>query len=92
MNKQDFMKKVKESLELSSIDKADETVTKLSKLIAEIVNSGEEVCFGDLGKFSVKESAARKGRNPRTGETVDIPAQRSMKFKLAKKTKDMLNK
>lgn len=91
MNKPDFMKKVKESLELSNLDKADETITKLSKLIVEIVKSGEEVSFGDLGKFSLKESAARKGRNPQTGETIDIPAKRSMKFKLLKKAKDMLN-
>lgn len=91
MNKPDFMKKVKEALELSSVDKADETVSKLSKLVVELVKSGEEVSFGDLGKFSLKESAARKGRNPQTGETIDIPAKRSMKFKLVKKTKDMLN-
>jgi nucleoid DNA-binding protein len=91
MNKPDFMKKVKEALELSSVDKADETVSKLSKLVVELVKSGEEVNFGDLGKFSLKESAARKGRNPQTGETIDIPAKRSMKFKLVKKTKDMLN-
>lgn len=91
MNKSDFMKKVKESLELSSLDKADETVTKLSKLIVELVKSGEEICFGDLGKFSVKESAARKGRNPQTGETIDIPAKRSLKLKISKKTKDTLN-
>lgn len=91
MNKPDFLSKVKETLELSSISKADETVTKLSDLIVELVKSGEEVSFGDLGKFSVKESAARKGRNPKTGETIDIPAKRSMKFKVVKKTKDLLN-
>jgi nucleoid DNA-binding protein len=91
MNKPDFMKKVKEALELSNVDKADEIVSKLSKLVVELVKSGEEVSFGDLGKFSLKENAARKGRNPHTGETIDIPAKRSMKFKLVKKTKDMLN-
>lgn len=91
MNKPDFMKKVKESLELSSLDKADETVTKLSKLIVEIVKSGEEVNFGDLGKFEVKEVDARKARNPRTGETIDVPAKRAMKFKVSKKAKDMMN-
>ena len=91
MNKPDFMKKVKEALELPSIDKADDTVTKLSKLVVELVKSGEEVCFGDLGKFSVKEVAARKARNPRTGEMVEVPAKKAMKFKVVKKTKDMLN-
>lgn len=91
MNKPDFMKKVKEALELPSIDKADDTVTKLSWLVVELAKSGEEVCFGDLGKFSVKEVAARKARNPRTGEMVEVPAKKAMKFKVVKKTKDMLN-
>lgn len=91
MNKPDFMKKVKEALELSSIEKADETVTKLSKLVVELVKSGEEICLGELGKFDVKEVAARKARNPRTGETIDVPAKRVMKFKVSKKAKDMLN-
>lgn len=91
MNKQDFMKKVKEALELHSIDKADETVTKLSKLVVELVKSGEEVYLGELGKFCVNEVAARKARNPRTGETIDVPAKRVMKFKVSKKAKDAMN-
>lgn len=91
MNKHEFMSKVKETLELSSIDKANDTVNKLSKLIVDLVKSGEEVSFGDLGKFVVKESAARKGRNPQTGEVIDIPAKRAMKFKIAKKAKDSIN-
>lgn len=91
MNKHEFMSKVKETLELSSIDKANDTVNKLSKLIVDLVKSGEEVSFGDLGKFVVKESAARKGRNPQTGEVIDIPAKKAMKFKIAKKAKDSIN-
>lgn len=91
MNKHEFMGKVKETLELSSIDKANDTVNKLSKLIVDLAKSGEEVNFGDLGKFVVKESAARKGRNPQTGEVIDIPAKKAMKFKIAKKAKDSIN-
>ena len=91
MNKHEFMGKVKETLELSSIDKANDTVNKLSKLIVDLVKSGEEVNVGDLGKFVVKESAARKGRNPQTGEVIDIPAKKAMKFKIAKKAKDSIN-
>ena len=91
MNKHEFMGKVKETLELSSIDKANDTVNKLSKLIVDLVKSGEEVNFGALGKFVVKESAARKGRNPQTGEVIDIPAKKAMKFKIAKKAKDSIN-
>ena len=75
MNKHEFMGKVKETLELSSIDKANDTVNKLSKLIVDLV----------------KESAARKGRNPQTGEMIDIPAKKAMKFKIAKKAKDSIN-
>lgn len=41
-----------------------------------------------LGKLVVKQRAARKGRNPKTGEIIDIPAKRVLKFRIAKAAKD----
>ncbi|HAA59220.1 MAG TPA: integration host factor [Myxococcales bacterium] len=46
--------------------------------------------FPGFGTFTVKERAARKGRNPRTGETIDIPASRTVAFKPAPKFKEKL--
>jgi DNA-binding protein HU-beta len=44
-----------------------------------------------FGKFKVKESAAREGRNPSTGEAIKIPASKKLSFTPAKAVKDQLN-
>ncbi len=46
--------------------------------------------FPGFGTFTMKDRAARKGRNPRTGDTIDIPASRTVAFKPAPKFKDSL--
>ncbi|NYT80918.1 HU family DNA-binding protein [Alcaligenaceae bacterium] len=50
-----------------------------------------ELTLPGIGKFTVVERAARTGRNPRTGEPVEISAKRSVKFAAAKPLKDALN-
>ncbi|SNZ07723.1 DNA-binding protein HU-beta [Persephonella hydrogeniphila] len=48
--------------------------------ITEALEKGERVAIPNLGVFNVKEKAARTGRNPRTGEVVQIPARKAVKF------------
>ena len=62
----------------------------LNFVIAESLAAGGEVVVPSLGKFSVKESAERTGRNPATGEAITIAAKRSPKFTPAKPLKDAL--
>ncbi len=52
---------------------------------------GNEVTLPGLGKLFVKETAARKGRNPATGAEIDIPAKKAPKFSAAKALKDAVN-
>ena len=52
---------------------------------------GDRIELRDFGAFSVKYREARKGRNPRTGETVDVEAKRLPHFKLGKKLHERLN-
>lgn len=92
MKKLDFVKKVKEALALSSIKAAEEVVDKLSAVITESVTAGEEIPLGDVGKFAVVERSARKCRNPKTGETVEVPAKKTVKFKPTSALKNKLNK
>ncbi|WP_102226849.1 HU family DNA-binding protein [Acidimangrovimonas sediminis] len=54
------------------------------KEISEKADAGMTVRLAQFGTFQVKESAARQGRNPRTGETVEIPAKRRLAFKASK--------
>ena len=51
---------------------------------------GEEVTLSGFGKFKIKDSPARQGRNPATGETIEIAASRKLGFSPAKQVKDAL--
>ena len=59
--------------------------------IAGAASKGEEVSIAGFGKFKVKDSPARDGRNPSTGETIKIAASRKLTFSVAKAVKDKLN-
>ncbi len=64
----------------------------LSSVIAYYLSEGEDVSLPGLGKFTVKNTTARKGRNPATGEAIEIPAGRKVVFKPSKNLKDNLVK
>lgn len=59
--------------------------------IAEAAASGEEIALSGFGKFKVKDSPAREGRNPSTGATIAIAASKKLTFSAAKALKDKLN-
>ncbi|PBN43529.1 HU family DNA-binding protein [Sphingobium sp. D43FB] len=66
----------------------------LDGLISAIMESaakGEEISLNGFGKFKIKDSPARDGRNPATGETISIAASRKLTFTPAKAVKDKLN-
>lgn len=59
--------------------------------IVKTVAADEDVVLVGFGKFALKHNAARQGRNPATGETIDIPPSRGMRFAPGKPVKDALN-
>ncbi|MFC0687678.1 HU family DNA-binding protein [Novosphingobium clariflavum] len=59
--------------------------------IADAAAKGEEIALNGFGKFRVKDSPAREGRNPSTGETIQIAASKKLTFAPAKAVKDKLN-
>jgi DNA-binding protein HU-beta len=63
--------------------KAKEIVSSVFSSIIDAAKKGDEIAIGGFGKFS-KERPAREGRNPRTGETLKIPASKSLGFKMSK--------
>ncbi len=67
---------------------AEQVVDTLFDTIVGSLKKGEEVSVAGFGIFSVKDRAARTARNPRTGESVEVPAMRVPKFKAAKALKD----
>ena len=67
---------------------AGNALVAVSSIITEELKAGEKVAIYGLGTFEVRERAARTGKNPRTGETVEIAAKRVPAFKAAKALKD----
>lgn len=59
--------------------------------ISDSCQSGERCAIPGLGSFSVTERKAREGRNPRTKETITIPASKNVRFKAGKDLRDLLN-
>jgi len=59
--------------------------------IAAAAGKGEEISLNGFGKFKVKDSPAREGRNPSTGATIQIAASKKLGFTPAKAVKDLLN-
>lgn len=63
----------------------------LLESLEEELRSGRKVTLSPLGNFSVTKRKARRGRNPSTGETIQIPAQNDVKFTPSKNIKDRFN-
>jgi DNA-binding protein HU-beta len=62
----------------------------LFTLLAETLKKGDSVAISGFGSFKVVERKARKGRNPRTGEEIRIPASKAVKFTPGKALKERL--
>lgn len=65
-------------------------IDALEQTIREELSQGGEITLASTGKFKVKETKARNGRNPKTGEAVLIPAKRKVVFTPAKALKDTI--
>ena len=90
MNKNDLVATVASSTGLSKSDAA-KAVEGVFDAISAALKKGEEVRLVGFGTFSVAKRAASTGRNPRTGESIKIPASKQPKFKAGKGLKDSVN-
>jgi DNA-binding protein HU-beta len=79
MTKSDFVERVADNSGLSKKD-AGNAVDAVLKSIEDVLRSGDEVSFTGFGKFHVASRGAREGRNPRTGETMQIAATKVPRF------------
>jgi DNA-binding protein HU-beta len=87
VNKTDLINAVSESTELSKKD-ATKAVDAVFDSIMEALQAGDKVQLIGFGNFEVRERAARKGRNPQTGEEIEIAASKVPAFKPGKALKD----
>lgn len=90
MNKQDLISKVADHADISKA-KAGLAVDAVLEAIKGSLKKGDAVRLVGFGTFSVSERAATTGRNPRTGEKINIPASKQAKFKAGKELKEAVN-
>ena len=90
MNKADLITVVMEKTDVSKTD-ATEVVNAVFDAITDALKNGDQVSVPGFGIFQRKERAARQGRNPQTGATIEIPAAKVPSFKAGKGLKDAIN-
>ena len=90
MNNADLADKIAAANGLSKAD-AKKLVDGILGAIADAAVAGDEISLNGFGKFKVKSSPAREGRNPATGATIQIAASKKLGFTAAKALKDKIN-
>lgn len=90
MTKAELIDSVASKAELPK-QKAEEIVNGLFDDIVGALKNGDKVNISGFGTFSISERKARTGRNPKTGETIQIASSRAAKFKAGKILKESLN-
>ncbi len=90
MNKNEFIDKVADMADMSKSD-AERAVNAVLDAVTNALKAGDDVRLVGFGTFSAAKRKAREGRNPRTGETIQIAASIQPKFSAGKGLKDALN-
>lgn len=90
VNKAELIDAVAEGADISKAD-ATRAVDAMVDKITGALKGGDQVTLVGFGTFAVKDRAARTGRNPRTGEPINIPASKVPGFKAGKALKDAVN-
>ena len=90
MNNAELADRIATTNDLTKSD-AKKLVDSVFNAIAEAAGKGEEISLNGFGKFKVKASPAREGRNPANGQTIQIAASKKLGFSPAKAIKDRLN-
>jgi DNA-binding protein HU-beta len=90
MNHTDLVEKVAEATEVPKAV-ASRAVEAMVQTIIYTLKAGDEVRISGLGIFDVSVREARPGRNPQTGESINIPASKALRFRAGKAAKDELN-
>ena len=90
MNKKELVQTIAKEADVT-IDNADRCLDALTKAITQSLAKNDNVTLVGFGTFQVKDRSAREGRNPKTGETIQIKASKVPSFKAGKTLKDAVN-
>ena len=89
MNKTELIAAIAEKAEISKKD-AEKALKAFTDTVVSALKDGDKIQLVGFGTFEVSERAARTGRNPQSGETIEIAASKTPKFKAGKALKDMI--
>ena len=90
MNKKELVAAVAEKAGVKKVD-AEKALEAFTAVVEEALKAGDKVQLVGFGTFEVAQRAAREGRNPLTGEKMQIKASKAPKFKAGKALKDAVN-
>ena len=91
MNKSEFVKHVANQHNITQ-DEANKVIDTFTSSVISALGESKEIQLVGFGNFSVSEVAARPGRNPKTGEVIQIAAYKQPRFKVGQKLKNAVNK
>lgn len=90
MNKGELVSSIATSAEITKAE-AEKALDCIMKSVEQTLKDDNKLVLIGFGTFSVSKRAARKGRNPQTGKTIDIPAKNVPKFKVGSKLAESVN-
>jgi len=90
MNKKELVAAIADKCGMKKVD-TDKVIEAFTEVVTEELRNGGKVALVGFGTFEVSERAEREGRNPKSGETMMIPASKTPKFKAGKALKDGIN-
>lgn len=90
MTKTDLVEKIADMTDVAKAE-ASRAVDAIADCITQALSEGQKVAWIGFGSFEISVRKARKGRNPQTGEIIEIGASKSARFKPGKKLKDAVN-
>ena len=91
MKKKDLVESISKQCDISKATASD-AIDRIFQSITDALKNDEKVDIKGFGSFNISDRKARKGRNPQTGEEIDIKASRVPTFKASKSLKDYCNK
>lgn len=91
MNKQEFITHIANQHSCTKVE-AEKTIDIFTSSVISVIGENKDISLIGFGQFSTTKIAARAGRNPRTGESLQIKAYNQPKFKAGQKLKDVCNK
>ena len=91
MNNTQFVEKMHEKTGFGTVKETEKAYKAFIETVIDALKEGEKVQLVGFGTFDIGERAAREGRNPQTGESIQIAASKSPRFKAGKAFKDAVN-